>query len=103
VLIEIDSWGQHGGGAVLDRPVTGNGSTARACSCTRSLRAHETHGGSGKIGANHPSLQSLGGRNPRIHSVVISVRFVGPGAERYTERAAEEGPSAIGHAISLVA
>ena len=31
----------------------------------RSLRARETHD-TGKIGASHPSLQSLDGRNPRI-------------------------------------
>jgi hypothetical protein len=50
-----------------------------------------------------PSFQSLGGRNPRSHSIVISVTLRRAGAERYTEWAAEEGPSAIGHAISLVA
>ena len=36
-----------------------------------------------------------------FHAIVTSIRFVEPGAERYTDKAAEEGP--IGHAISLVA
>jgi hypothetical protein len=92
--------GQFGDGVGRDREIRNEAVVVSALwPIIRSLRAHETHGGSGKIGASHPSLQSLGGRNPRIHSIVISVRFVGPGAERYTERAAEEGPSAIGHGL----
>jgi hypothetical protein len=34
-----------------------------------------------------------------FHAIVIIIRFVEPGAERYTDKAAEEGPSAIEHAI----